>query len=290
MISVVIPVYNGSNYMNDAIESVLNQTYKNIEIIVVDDGSTDNTWEIIQSYGNLIRGFHKENGGVSSALNLGLEKMMGDWFAWLSHDDLWLPEKIEKQVDYISQHPDVQICYTGTNSINQYGNIIGGSDGIWYPPGKDIQQIIRKRNYISGITPIISKNCFQNVGPFREDYRYGQDMDMWIRLMCQYKFGLIPERLASGRVHSMQVGTRMPKKCLDEYKIIINSYLSKEMYPYYFPDCNSACLLSIKGRIFLLVSHLYLDIVNPIKYVGLSLAAKYLPRRIKNIIKKCLPS
>ena len=113
LVSAVIPVYNGSNYLREAINSVLNQTYSNIEVIVVDDGSTDDTWTIIQSYGDKIRGFHKENGGVSSALNLAIDNMKGEWFAWLSHDDLWLSNKIEMQIHYLQENPGKGIYYSG---------------------------------------------------------------------------------------------------------------------------------------------------------------------------------
>ena len=99
-ISVIIPVYNGQNYLREAIDSVFTQTYKNYEMIVVDDGSTDKTWEMIQSYGSHLYGIQKENGGVASALNCGIRHASGEYIAWLSHDDLFLPNKLERQVDY----------------------------------------------------------------------------------------------------------------------------------------------------------------------------------------------
>ena len=96
LVSIIIPVYNGADYVAEAIDSALNQTYKNIEIIVVNDGSNDNgkTEKIVLSYGEKIRYFSKENGGVSSALNIGIANMKGEYFSWLSHDDMYLPSKI----------------------------------------------------------------------------------------------------------------------------------------------------------------------------------------------------
>lgn len=101
LVSIIIPVYNGSNYLEESINSALAQTYRNIEVIVVNDGSTDGgaTERIALSYGDRIRYFYKENGGVSTALNLGLEKMKGEWFSWLSHDDLYLPEKLSPKYE-----------------------------------------------------------------------------------------------------------------------------------------------------------------------------------------------
>ena len=105
-VTIIIPVYNGSNYVREAIDSALAQTYKNIEILVVNDGSTDEgaTRDICLSYGDKITYYEKENGGVSTALNLGIEKMTGDYFSWLSHDDLYYPDKIEKQMKELEKY------------------------------------------------------------------------------------------------------------------------------------------------------------------------------------------
>ena len=97
LVSIIIPVYNGSNYVKEAIDSALAQTYKNIEVIVVNDGSTDNTEKIVKSYGDKIRYFYKENGGVASALNLAIENSKGEYISWLSHDDVYYPNKIQEQ-------------------------------------------------------------------------------------------------------------------------------------------------------------------------------------------------
>ena len=105
-ISIIIPVYNGSNYMKEAIDSAINQTYKNYEIIVVNDGSNDNgeTEKIALEYGNKIKYYHKKNGGVSSALNYGIEKMTGEYFSWLSHDDVYTNDKIQNQINALNKY------------------------------------------------------------------------------------------------------------------------------------------------------------------------------------------
>ncbi len=99
-VSIVIPVYNGANYLREAIESALGQTYPDVEVIVVNDGSNDGgkTRDVALSFGNRIRYLEKTNGGVATALNLGVREMRGELFAWLSHDDVYYPEKIARQV------------------------------------------------------------------------------------------------------------------------------------------------------------------------------------------------
>ena len=103
LVSIIIPAYNASNYLAQAIDSALAQTYPNVEIIVVNDGSKDDgaTERVALSYGDKIRYFCKENGGSSSALNMGIANMTGQWFSWLSHDDLYVPEMLAKQIDYM---------------------------------------------------------------------------------------------------------------------------------------------------------------------------------------------
>ena len=103
-VSIVIPVYNGSNYLANAIDCALSQTYQNTEIIVVNDGSTDGgaTEQVAMSYGDRIRYFSKPNGGVSSALNYGIANMTGEYFSWLSHDDAYSPDKVKCSVDLLT--------------------------------------------------------------------------------------------------------------------------------------------------------------------------------------------
>ncbi len=218
LVSVVIPVYNGNNYLHQAINCALKQTYTNIEILVVDDGSTDDTWDMIQSYGNKIRSFHKDNGGVSTALNLAIDNMNGEWFAWLSHDDIWLPEKIEKQMEYLKLHPKIKLCYTGFSSINQNGNIMSGNNGIWYKKGSDVKHMLYSYNYINAITTMVHKDCFEKIGYFNESLRCTQDYEMWIRIMLNYDIGLLPLRLTNSRVHPDQVGERKKTYCATELR------------------------------------------------------------------------
>ena len=129
-VSIIIPVYNGANYMREAIDSALAQSYNNFEVIVINDGSTDNSEEIALSYGTKIRYFAKPNGGVSTALNLGIANMVGDYFSWLSHDDLYLKDKISTQIQFLSQleNKDSSIIYGDWHAIDKNGFKLGDVD------------------------------------------------------------------------------------------------------------------------------------------------------------------
>ena len=128
-VSIIIPVYKGKDFMREAIDSALAQTYKNIEIIVVNDGSDDNgvTKKIAESYGNKIRYFEKENGGVSTALNLAIDNMTGDYFSWLSHDDRYYPNKIESQIKYLKQFDEKTILYSDYDLMDENSNVFARS-------------------------------------------------------------------------------------------------------------------------------------------------------------------
>jgi glycosyltransferase involved in cell wall biosynthesis len=220
LVSVVIPVFNGSIFLREAIDSVLNQTYKNIEIIVVDDGSTDDTQNIMRSYSNLIRGYHKKNGGTASALNFGIQKMNGDWFAWLSHDDLWTPDKIEMQMQFHNYHSYFLGSYTNWIKVDAEKKILE----YHYCPSLDKSTKYRDLflgNFIAGDTVIIHKKIFDEIGFFNEKYRVTQDYDMWLRIIHKYNLGLISEPLTYIRFHPNQDGQKFSYLEDEELKHLI---------------------------------------------------------------------
>ena len=114
LVSVIMPVYNADEHLREAIESILNQSYRNIEIIVVNDGSKDNgyTDSIIRKYESMVQYFYKENGGIADALNYAISKANGDYIARMDQDDISLPDRIEKQVEFMETNTDVAVCGT----------------------------------------------------------------------------------------------------------------------------------------------------------------------------------
>ena len=204
-VSIVIPVYNGSNFLREAIDSALAQTYKNIELIVVNDGSTDSgkTENIAKSYGENIRYFHKENGGVASALNLGISEMKGEYFSWLSHDDVYLPDKLEVLVSAIKNEADPVILYGDYYLINGKSKVTGLRRIRHLPPERFLYSIITSFP-VNGCTTLIPKSCFDEVGFFNEQLRTTQDYEMWVRLSQKYRFVHIRKALIQSRIHREQ--------------------------------------------------------------------------------------
>lgn len=218
-VSIIIPVYNGSNYLSCAIDCALNQTYKNIEIIVVNDGSSDDgkTKEVAKKYGKKISYYEKENGGVSSALNYGIKKMTGDYFAWLSHDDLIEPNHIEKLVEYISiEGNEKTIPYASFKIVDENGVIRLPETIAVQLYCFDYKTSVLKNEFtllkgeINGGSVLIPKEAFNKHGLFAEDQRITQERDMWARLISEYKFINIPYDTAMIRTHSNQVSNTNP--------------------------------------------------------------------------------
>lgn len=219
-VSIIIPVYNGANYLREAIDSALAQTYHNIEIIVVNDGSDDEgaTERIALSYGDRIRYFAVENGGVSSALNFGIAQMTGEWFSWLSHDDLYLPERIQLAVEKVTMARGVVDKFIVLNKA-----VLIGSDGkkINRPLrriGKNVLSPLESyrklaaRNNINGCAVLVPKKAFTEAGLFCPEYRYIQDTDLWIRLILSgYSFVILNRVLTKTRIHAGQVSQKTPE-------------------------------------------------------------------------------
>ncbi len=193
MISVIIPVFNREKTIKRAIESVKNQTLKAHEIIVVNDGSTDNTLNILKSIEE-IKVISQENLGVSAARNAGIEMAKGEWIAFLDSDDWWFEEKLEKQMNFHKKYPDILISQT---------------DEIWIKNGIKINKAKRFRKKLQGkifkeslqmchISPsavMIHRSVFEDVGLFDTSLPACEDYDLWLRISKKYYVGLIDEPL-----------------------------------------------------------------------------------------------
>ncbi len=213
LVSIIIPVYNGSNYLREAIDSALAQTYPSIEVLVVNDGSSDDgrTEEIALSYGDRIRYFPKPNGGVSSALNLGIANMKGDYFSWLSHDDLYSPTKVEASVELLRAHgfDSMTLAYTGGTFIDKNSKYIKDytvwhREGRVYSPYENIAMML-KHGTFSGCALLVPREAFSLCGGFDESLRYAQDSLMWYRLFDRgYRLAFCREKGVMTRLHSLQ--------------------------------------------------------------------------------------
>lgn len=210
LVSIVIPVYNGSNFLAQAIDSALAQTYPNTEVLVINDGSRDDgaTERIALSYGARIRYYPKENGGVSSALNLGIQKMRGEYFSWLSHDDLYTPDKIEKQVALLEKAPPGAVLMCGTEYVDADARPLHRyqkpfREGAY--TSSEMFSSIFSGCYISGCALLVPKTAFEQAGLFDTELKYMQDMQMWYRILLLGRpFYYAKDTGVLSRVHEKQ--------------------------------------------------------------------------------------
>lgn len=215
LVSIIIPVYNGSNYVKEAIESALAQTYCNIEIIVVNDGSSDDglTEKIALSYGDRIRYIAKEkNGGVSSALNVGIRNMRGEYFSWLSHDDRYKPEKIASQVELLtSSKSDRLVAICDYCCINASSKPLSDIHKFRFENGKTYDwgiplNAVFERGSLHGCSLMIPKKAFDECGVFDEKMRYCQDTQMWAMIFIKgYSIIAADGKFVEARVHDKQL-------------------------------------------------------------------------------------
>ena len=229
LVSIVIPVYKGENYLAEAIDSALAQTYKNIEIVVVNDGSPDDgaTERVALSYGDKIRYICQKNGGVSAALNTGIREMKGEYFSWLSHDDLYEPTKIEKQVSMIQSENDIILCSgslvdENKNPIPHHVKTLDGRRS-----NLDIFGAFLHGYALNGLGFLIPKSVFDEVGTFDESMRYLQDLDMWLRVLMYNKYTIVCQKdlLVITRIHrGQQTNTISNEFDIDRRKLAVKHF------------------------------------------------------------------
>jgi len=209
MVSVVIPAYNQARYITEAIESVLAQTFTDFELIVVDDGSTDDTHTELERYSARTRVIRQTNRGASAALNVGIREAHGAWISMLSADDAWEPTKLERQVHIARSNPDVGLVYTDFAYVDQDGLFLARER---YPPQPSSRRgtlfWLVRGCYVNGSTVMVRRDVFDKVGLFDERERWAPDWDMWLRIAMHYRLARVPEALVRYRIHPGQATAR----------------------------------------------------------------------------------
>ncbi|MFH1985710.1 MAG: glycosyltransferase [Pseudomonadota bacterium] len=194
-VSVVIPTYNCEKFLQKAINSVLSQTYSNIEIIVVDDGSTDNTKEMVNNIeSNILRYYYQDNSGPGSARNHGIEKALGSYISFLDADDYFHPENIEYKINIFENNPNIEWLFSDVVFVDTVGNeICLGSEYFKndytsnkFKEKKIFKALLESGNFINTSGIIVRRNCFKNIGMFDENQLLHQDYLQWLRLSYAY--------------------------------------------------------------------------------------------------------
>jgi glycosyltransferase involved in cell wall biosynthesis len=226
LVSVVIASYNMAKYLPLAVQSVLNQSYGNFEVIIIDDGSTDDTRVKVDQFlsDERVRYFYQDNKGQAVAKNRGIQESKGDLIAILDADDLWLPEKLAKQIPCFTLSPDIGVVYTNVEFIDGTGASLGVSDRRYYS-GKISGQLLID-NFVTLSSVMVRRECFEKVGIFDEQYPMGIDYDLWLRMSAHYAFHYLDDITFQYRIWPGQMSHNYKKRFECAIKIM-NSFLEQ---------------------------------------------------------------
>jgi glycosyltransferase involved in cell wall biosynthesis len=230
LVSIIIPVYNSEQFLKESLESIINQTYSNIEIICVNDGSTDNSLEILKSYSDKITIISQKNQGLASALTIGINQMQGIWFKWFSPDDVMYRHTIETLVDTAKKYPNT-IVYSNWKIINEKGNTLRNFSESNYNELSNFEYNVRllDRQLINVNTTLIPSSLFDKCNIKKLDDPVAIDYDFFLRsaLLYKIKFHLISKQLIKYRIHSKQLSHKNIVKTLNYVSKIKNEILQQ---------------------------------------------------------------
>jgi len=206
-VSVIIATYNRSHFVCEAIESVLNQTFLDFEIIVIDDGSKDNTKQVLEKYGSRIHYIFQENKGRAESRNTGIKNTKGEYIAFLDDDDIWLPNKLEKQVAFLDSHPEIGLVHTFVELIDEQGLLLQKETEKCFKFYRKAMKLGYAYEGMSQLcimflsTVVVRKDCFEKVGFFDLSIPAFEDWDFYLRFALEYRIGTISEPLVKFRLH-----------------------------------------------------------------------------------------
>jgi glycosyltransferase involved in cell wall biosynthesis len=221
-VSIIIPTYNRSRLLTRAISSVLKQTYRDFELVIVDDASTDDTEKVVKSFNDKrIRYFrHDKNRGEAAARNTGIKVAAGDYIAYQDSDDEWLPEKLNKQVNlFATASPETGVVYTGFWKTENHKRTYIPFSWVRQKNG-DIHKELLKGNFIGSPVALIKKECFNKAGLFDENLRNLVDWDMWLRISKHYHFRCIDEPLAIAHYDADNISDN-PNSLIDALLLVL---------------------------------------------------------------------
>jgi len=229
-ISVIIATYNRAQYLPEAIDSVLNQSYQDFELVIVDDGSVDDTKAIVDKYINSntgkIRYFYQENKGPGAARNRGIKEAKGEYVAFLDSDDIWLPEKLEKQSRYLEENPGYAMVYTDAYEFNRKvvtkkSKLATNDRGTM---SGEILEHLGMGCFIFLSTVMVRKHVLEQIGSFNPNITIGEDWELWLKIAGKHKIGFIDEILVGYRKHAENIINNLELELQCRHRVINNIF------------------------------------------------------------------
>jgi glycosyltransferase involved in cell wall biosynthesis len=272
LVSVIVPTYNAGKFIDDMVKSILNQTYQNIELIIVDDGSTDNTKNILEKYNTQIKYLYQDNQGPSEARNTGINAANGEIIAYHDADDISLPNRIAREVVFLLDNPKYSMVYTGMTNIYVDGHVEKRPSTPYNP------FLLLQTNYISCGTVMHWKDILDDVGMWNENI----DWDLWIRISEKFQIGRIEECLYNRRIHAHNISLargRLKNRLID-LQMFKDRYNRKKEWWMYFKvkrvsvECELIKTLNFKNKraemIFFTCSNILFNKIEEMIYLTCS--------------------
>lgn len=231
LVSIIIPTYNYARGVGETIDCALAQTYPNVEVIVVDDGSTDHTWDVLMSYGGCITAIHKSNGGVSTARNVGFEASKGEFLLFLDSDDLIPPEKIEILLHALTSNPSWGMVYSAWQCIDETGQRVL-SEVRYRKQGHLLKELLLRGIVMPPGCVLVRRSCLRTVGEFDPQLSAAADIDMWIRIAhAGYEVGYIDQLLFRYRVVSNSMSRNVDRMAEDDLRQLDKFFKRSDISP-----------------------------------------------------------
>ena len=246
LVSLVIPAFNGREMIGRTIESVLAQTWPAVEVIVVDDGSTDGTAEAVARFGDRVRYYRQENSGTAAARNLGLRHAKGEYFAVLDQDDLWVPHKLERQMPRFLEDPKIGVVYAGIEFFHMHSGEVTAN---YYPSDEpDVHDVLGHMT-LALQTMVFRRSALDKIGPFDVSLGGTDDWDISIRIAAEFRIVGIDEILGRVGLHQKQQGRNAPRMFFNAMRVL-------EKHADLHPGC-ALCRKAIRQSTAILREHYY---------------------------------
>lgn len=232
-VSIITPAYNGAKYIAETIDSVRKQTFQDWEMIIVDDGSVDDTKAVVQRFQEQhpekIKYFYQTNGGSGKARNTGIRMTTGEFVAFLDADDIWMPQKLEKQMSFFKNNPDIDLVYTNATVINNIGQEKWPyvKKREYHFPPEDIYRQLLLRNFIPFSSVVARRKVIAEVGYFVDVIKYSEDSDLLIRIAKDYRIKYLNEFLTKYRVSDSHKSSNLERRHRASLSIITRHYDKK---------------------------------------------------------------
>jgi len=224
-ISVVIPAYNAARFLPETLRSVLAQTLQPDEVLVIDDGSTDETAAIAEGFGPLVRVFRRQNSKLGATRNFGVEQAASEWIALMDADDLWAPDKLERQMRELAANPRADLCYTARIHFGEDRGVNRGQSVVPVPAADQIREALFLNTTFLPSAVVVRRSAYLAVGGFDPAMRAVEDWDLWMRLLeAGHIFAGCPEPLLQYRVHNEGLSSNV-QAWLEETDMVYRRYV-----------------------------------------------------------------